>query len=77
MACQYCRSKGKNTELIRSDSYLEGVHVDIRHNRLHAYGWYDGWELPSSSGAVGIDTQERPINFCPMCGRRLRKELVG
>lgn len=70
--CEYCKNNRKNKWLIQTDSYSAGVDAKIVKldgvSYLSVSGWYDGWH----GGAVGIEAESTPINYCPMCGCELR-----
>ena len=74
MSCYYCKNKVKNEYLVQTDDVISGVDAKIIKNDgvalLAVSGWYDGW----SGGAIGIEPQFAPINYCPKCGDRLVKE---
>lgn len=61
--CKYCEG-GK--PLGASSSRFDGVEVEIEGADLVVGAWYDS--------CVAIVPLYIPINYCPMCGRDLRKE---
>lgn len=62
--CEYCDTAVKFLGASRSGA--DGVDASIVVGQLRVSGWFDG--------IVGIDPLLIPINYCPMCGRDLRKE---
>lgn len=69
--CEYCK-KVNNKKLANLDEDNEGVEVFIEYRKktggeLRAVGSYDG-----GYGYVGSVI---PVNYCPMCGRYLSKEV--
>ena len=62
--CLYCKNLVANKKLSYEPEYdSAGVDLTIMYNKIHINAWFDLF--------CGIPTADIPINFCPMCGRKL------
>lgn len=69
MSCPYCKYNGDDEEQYRNELIVgrDCLHVSMLYEDTLAV-----W-LPSEDGVLAIKALI-PVNYCPMCGRRLGAE---
>ena len=67
MSCEFCDDYDTNSELNELSIIGSDIHVKIHPRGLMRCRHYD-WE-----GDFDDDRVDIPINFCPVCGRALKK----
>ena len=62
--CIYCEYKINSFIVDTPREKSNGLRVFITGEKIKLTGWFDGF--------VGIEPIETEINYCPMCGRKMK-----
>ena len=72
--CYYCISESNaKTKNIGQQKFNDGTISNIKLNPINTSLWVvDTWNIPIKGREANMYTVATRINFCPICGRKLK-----